>query len=156
MIVNASKVYSFRRNDNFLFAETGINTQLQDLQAGHALQFAQYGDSIYAWLSHTKSRYEGVDLTQREDKENKGLSGIRTVVAEHTNGIVKSQWKLVDCGKKLQLLRGHVPSIVTSAFVLHNLQNIVQFNAVAQIVNKYENLCAPPTLAQYLAAGPRM
>lgn len=155
MIVHASKLYSFRRNDNHLFAETGINTLLREAQNGQELQFAQYGDSIYAWLSHTKSRYEGPDLTPREKRENEVLSGVRTVCAEHTNGILKTQWKMVDCGKKLQLLRGNIPSTVTAALILHNLQNIMHFNEVAQVINKYDNLCKPPSLVQYLAAGPR-
>jgi len=156
MIVMASKVYSFRRNDNFIFAETGMNALLRDLQDGQAVQFVMYGDSIYAWLSHTKSRYEGEDLSPRERSENKALSGIRTVCAEHTNGVLKMQWKQVDCGKKLQLLRGHVPSIVASALVLHNLQNIIHFNEVPQVINTFENLCRPPSLAEYLAGGPML
>lgn len=142
---------SVRHNDMYTLFQSNINEKIANAQEGNELQYVVYGDSAYIVVvnTHLKARHNNEHNTARQILENAKLSSCREVI-EWDYGDIGKYFSMVDYKKVLKLRRMPVGSICLAAMILRNAY--VTMNACN--TSLYFG-CPPPSLEQWLAAGPR-
>ena len=74
---------SCRHSDLWLLAESDINRKMAIVQQGNDLQYCMYGDSIYPWRTHLRSRHgpPGADyLLPEQLAHDRGMRSCREAI----------------------------------------------------------------------------
>ena len=140
---------SLRHCDLWTLRESDINALFATLQEGDLYQFVMYGDSIYPFLSHLRSRHVGDNLSDRLTLENRMMSSCRETI-EWDYGNVGYMWKLVDYKHALKIRQMPVGKLYFMAMLLRNAH--VTMNG-CQAASFFGLL--PPTFTEWVSQGPR-
>jgi hypothetical protein len=145
MTMNAFGPASLRHNDLWMVGRSGINGVMAHIQMGRLLQKLIYGDSIYVWMTHLRSRH-GNGGTPREQAEDKALSSCRQLI-EHNYGESDQLFPYLTYKHNLKILAGTpLGSIYFTKLLFRNLYVCLYGNKT------WERMHHPrkPTLEEYM------
>ena len=91
-----------RRNDIDDLNQSEINQKLANVQLNCPKQHKGFGDGIYPWLSHIRSKHRG-NLTVRQVLENSGYCSVRESV-EWIYSEISSRFEFLDFRKNFSCL----------------------------------------------------
>jgi len=150
-----------RRNDAFLWQESGLLTVLQQHARspdGRILQI--YGDPAYSINSFLLSPYQGAHITPEQKQWNRSMSRLR-IVAEWAFKEMVSMFGFLDYAKNQKLLLQPIGMQFRVAALLHNAHVCLHHPQITQYFQDWneqeenqaeaiqDQLLEPPTLMEY-------
>jgi hypothetical protein len=136
---------SVRHNDLYTLRESGLNARVAACQQGRPLQFCMYGDGIFPYASHLRSKHVNPNgLTPRQTAENNAMTKVRIAV-EWDYGVIAGLFPFLNHSLNIKI-RQHpnLPKTYTVATLLKNAHVCLYGSQVAS----YFNL-TPPSLQSY-------
>ena len=74
---------SIRHSDLYTLKKSRVNSKMRKIQRGNAKQYLMYGDSIYPWCSHLRSKKPNEKTVAANKKDNKAMSACRQAIEWH-------------------------------------------------------------------------
>ncbi len=132
-----------RRNDCHVLRMSRLRNRLEDLEATTGVPYKVYADSIYPLTRHIRRRngHEALDLE---------FARIRTSI-EWDYGQTKNLFHFIDYKKNLKLQNPITSLVYFVATILRNCYVCMNGSETS-----YYFSLTPPSLENYLAAGPRI
>ena len=138
---------SLRHSDLWFLGRGGINTKFYNIQVhlpGNQ-QKKMYGDSIYPFMSHLRSRHGPNNPTPMQRSEDLALSSCRECI-EHSYGESSQLFPYLNYHEKLKLANQPLGAIYFTKLLFRNMYNCLYHNNTSKRFN-----CPPPTLEEYMA-----
>jgi hypothetical protein len=144
MTLNIYGPASIRHNDLFMVGRSGINDEMSRIQLGDPLQKVMYGDSIYVWMSHLRSRH-GPGSTPLQLAEDRAMSSAREAV-EHNFGEADQLFPYISHHKNLKILSGQpIGAIYFTKMLFRNLYVCLYGNKTSERFD-----CPYPSMEHYM------
>jgi hypothetical protein len=147
MTMHAYGPGSMRHSDLWFLGRSGINTKFAILQAHLPAnrQKKMYGDSIYPFMSHLRSRHGPNNATPQQRSEDLALSSCRETI-EHSYGEASQLFPYLNYHEKLKISNQPVGAIYFTKLLFRNMYNCLYHNNTSKRFR-----CPPPTLEAYMA-----
>ena len=138
---------SCRHSDIWFLLESDINNRMAAIQEGHDLQYFMYGDAIYPWRTHLRSRHAphgAVNAPPEFRAQDRGMTACREAI-EWSFQEADLLFPFMTYKEKMKVRGILLREIYFTKSLLRNCYNCLYHSKASKYFG-----CTPPTLEEYM------